>query len=135
MYDCRHIVTIEMINAGGTFNDKSARNPEYVNLLDNKVENFRSVISLKPEVLAWLEENVKNREDEEQPKGWCIGSPEYIAIDTLGFAIFFHRQTDARAFAKKWAKHGTFDSYFDYFNDIRRKYCPKKKRLAKEVRE
>lgn len=139
-YDCRHIVTIEFLLKGGEYHRKETHNPEWYSLINHTQvlrEDLRLVRHrmLKPEVLEWLNTNVKDREDETHPKGWCIGTQEYIDKDIMGFNIFFHRLTDARAFAKKWAKHGTFDSYFNYFREIRMEYCPKKKRMVKVKRK
>lgn len=111
---------------------ETARNPEWKNLLEFYEKDGREQKRLKPEVIHWLETNVKDRNNPEQPKGWCIGDEEYLKNDILNLDIFFHRQKDAFAFARQFAKHKTFDSYFDYFREIRKKYCPIKKKLIKE---
>ena len=131
-YDCQIILSIKMILDGGTYHDKSTHNSEWNDLLLNDGK------TLKPEVIKWLEENIKDCKDRRNPKamvkGWCIGSQKYIDRNTLDFNIFMQRRTDAMKFAKRWSKNGTFDSYFNYFTQVRKKYCPVKKRLVTEVR-
>lgn len=82
----------------------------------------RTYRKLKPEVLAWLEANVKDRRDSEQPKGWCVGNDDYHMRcryeDSIN--IFFERRSDALGFIKKFSVYKKPTTYFDYFKEIRK---------------
>ncbi len=79
------------------------------------------VPSLKPHVIDWLNENVKDRDDPECPKGWAIGNTEYRATNAFDMTIFFHRHRDALAFIKQFSKWGKPEFYHNYFKDIRKR--------------
>lgn len=72
----------------------------------------KDVMTLKPEVIQWLEENVADRpkshdEYDECPKGWCIGSESYRAGDSgHEISLWFHRKKDVNKFIKVWSKEG-----------------------------
>lgn len=83
---------------------------------------------LKPEVLKWLNDNIKDRDDENK-KGWCVGSDSYNANMGISFAIFFHRQTDAMKFIKTWSVHKNPLTWFNYFDNIRKKLDIKTNKL------
>ena len=103
-------------------------------LTDEQVRKFatRKFRKLKPEVIQWLEENVKDRKDSDYKKGWCIGSDDYLYRDRYnGINLFFERRSDAMAFIKKWSVYGKPTTYFDYFRSIRKEYNPKTKTLQK----
>lgn len=77
---------------------------------------------LKPEVLKWLNENIKERKDPDYPQGWCVGDEAYLARDIMNTNIFFHRKADALAFIKHWSRFKKPTTYFNYFaNPIIRK--------------
>lgn len=89
--------------------------------ISNKDDVMKSVNNLKPEVLQWLKENVKDRKGETNNKGWCIGSTEYRANDSgSSFTIFFHRRKDAMAFIKRFSKWKKPIQYCQYFTDVRK---------------
>lgn len=76
--------------------------------------SVRSIVTPKPEVLKWLEDNVPEKQ-------WCIGSDEYIATDSCcSFAFFFQLRRDAMAFIKAWSKWGKPVNYCQYFTDVRK---------------
>jgi hypothetical protein len=159
MYDCRNILTINRISDGKTYHD--VPEPDWTNLTEefqafdqeeyDRMENFESlkgmsdvegfrrryatktVHRIKPEIIQWLNDNVKDRADKDQPQGWCIGSESYLAKDsTLHVNLFFHRQKDAVAFAKRWSSHKNLTNYFNYFNNTRKKLNPNTRRLETE---
>jgi hypothetical protein len=75
---------------------------------------------LRPDVLAWLHNNVKPRKGWDQPQGWAIGNDEYNSRDGISFSIFFHRQTDAMKFIRTWSIYKKPVSFLNYFEAYRR---------------
>ena len=74
--------------------------------------------NLKPEVLLWLEENVKDSTDKamkDHPKGWDIGSDEYRSRNFQQISIFFLRRRDAFAFIKRWSKYKKTNYFLQLF--------------------
>lgn len=69
---------------------------------------------LKPEVIDWLNENVKDRKDPDYPQGWCCGDDVYQSTG-MDMSIFFHRKADALAFIERWSRFKQPTTYFDYF--------------------
>ena len=153
MYDCRYLVDFKKVLAGNSYYDEP--NPDWTNLVERKpffdekeYEQFRNnpklkhidkevhktmcqkqTVVLKPEVLAWLKENIKERKDKGSPQGWCIGTDAYNSINSLSLSIFFHRKRDALAFIKKWSIHSKPTTYFDYFKNVRKELNLKTKKL------
>ena len=66
-------------------------------------ESWKSYYQLKPEVLSWLEENVKD--EDKITKGWCCGDKEYNSRLGEYFSLFFYRRKDALNFIKTWSVH------------------------------
>jgi hypothetical protein len=81
----------------------------------------RCVPNLKPHVLEWLDRNVKDRNDEDNVKGWCIGNTEYRANETQSMTVFFHRKADAMSFIKAFSVYKKPTHYCQYFTDVRKK--------------
>ncbi len=76
---------------------------------------------LKPEVINWLNENVKDRKGD-SPKGWACGSDEYLSDDSsISLSVFFHRKSDAMNFIKTFSVFKKPVSFLNYFKDDRRK--------------
>lgn len=106
---------------------------EYKKLSEKEIEEikerykesyFELVPILKPEIINWLNENikdVKNTEsiDLQDIKGWCIGNNPYRTRNH-GFNIFFKRELDALKFIRKFSVFKEPIFYFDYFSDDRR---------------
>lgn len=88
----------------------------------------RKTITLKSEIIDWLNENIRDRvityKETKSPlantKGWAIGDDKYNSSQSYELNIFFARQIDALKFIRKFSifKDPTF--YFDYFHDERR---------------
>lgn len=76
-----------------------------------------SIYILKKEVVDWLNENIK---DENEEKCWCVGNDEYIINDYNKITIFFKREFDALKFIRTWSIFKEPVFYFDYFSDDRR---------------
>lgn len=135
MFDCRYMVSIDSRRMDDY---KGPREEDFKNLtyeesttvkrevLDKIIEVPRYTINIKPEVLAWLEENVedmkgKDYSNEENKKGWCIGDKEYRSHDHLAITVFFRRRRDAMKFIKTWSTHKKPTTYLNYFKSDRRK--------------
>jgi hypothetical protein len=77
-------------------------------------------VNLKPEVIQWLEDNVKDRDtsrfgDEESSKGWCVGNAEYRNRESYnGMSIWFHRKKDLLAFVREWSEFKVPTTAFNY---------------------
>jgi hypothetical protein len=91
---------------------------------------FESLVTnrLKPEVLNWLKENIR---DNGKEKGFAIGSDEYNSHGSMDFSIWFYRRSDAMKFIKQWSACKKPTTYFDYFRGIRKQYNPETKTLQK----
>jgi len=70
---------------------------------------------LKPEVIEWLNENIKPAKD--GSPGWAIGNDEYRTVQSYNLTIWFIRHPDAQKFIKEWSSFGKATSYFDYFKN------------------
>lgn len=150
VYDCRHILTIQRIGRGKDHDtpeedwtnlteefeffdekeymrwkknwDDGAGKESKHKWSDEDIREFstKTARRLKPEVIAWLNENVEDRDEKEgNPKGWCIGSDNYLALDTIKINLFFHRKSDALTFIREWSKYKKPVSFFNYFRDVR----------------
>ena len=118
-YNCRVIVSIDRVPVGKTYYD--APEPDWLNLLElHTLANGREVRRLKPEVIQWLQDNIKDRQDDEQKKAWCVGTDKYNADMAISFTLFFERPSDALKFIKRWSSHKHPVDYLNYFQDIRR---------------
>ena len=80
---------------------------------------LRNTPHLKQEVIDWLNENVAdNKQDKDQPQGWCMGTEFYRGRDQFGLTLWFYRRGDAMKFIKEWSSHTKPTTYFDYFKEI-----------------
>ena len=146
-YNCRVIVSIEMIAKDKTYYDP--HESDWINLIeevpyDNGKEiPFKkySTRRLKPEVVQWLNDNVKDRtllkwqiEKGEHKQGWAIGTDEYNSGDGLSFTVFFESSRDAMKFIKRWSSYKNAVDYLNYFKDIRRELNPNTGRLKRVPR-
>lgn len=129
-YDCRHIVSIQEIPEDGEYHDgptddwKALVTEREVELPKSKTHPFGEIMivpDLNPSALSWLEENVQDRKNEDNNKGWCIGNEKYRSRGALSLSIFFHRRRDAMKFIKTWSVHKKPVRYFNYFTDIKKK--------------
>lgn len=115
-YDCRVIVSIDRIAEDKDYYDPPMQ--DWVNLIETypidtgKFDRYTN--RLKPEVLAWLNENVADQR-------WAIGTDAYNSQDSLCFNVFFQSYRDAQKFIKRWSEFGKPVNYFNYFRNIRRK--------------
>ena len=140
-YNCRVIVSVEHF---ATLDDIHKRKStldwsmivEDVPYDNGKEIPFRKLETtrLKPEVMQWLNNNVKERDCDEQKQGWAVGSDEYNSTDRLGFSIFFERPTDALNFIKRWSVYKKPVDYLNYFRDVRKKLDPKTNTLRRVPR-
>lgn len=143
-YDCKYLVSIDRIGKGKGYHDEPEKDwtnlteealffdgeryeeiSKYESLKDCTDEELRKFATnpfrrLKSEVLQWLNANVKDRDDKEQPKGWCCGDDSYLKTNSLSIHLFFHRKSDALAFIKEWSVYNQPTTYFDYFREIRK---------------
>jgi len=66
--------------------------------------NYDYHTTLKPEVIAWLNDYVPDSTDrrrKDMPKGWMIYHPDHT-IETTSVNVFFLRRVDALAFIIAW---------------------------------
>lgn len=130
-YNCRVIVSFERFASIEDIH-KRKNTPDWDKLIeecpyDNGEEiPFRKYETrrLKPEVIRWLNDNIKEYDCDEHKQGWAVGSDKYNSNDCLGFAVFFQRATDARKFIKHWSSHKNPVDYLNYFRDLRWKLDP-----------
>lgn len=103
-----------------TFSDKYS---------DEKIKEMATqpVIRLKKEVFLWLENNVKDINSSK--KGWCLGDDFYNKDSIISFEFFFYRRRDALNFIKEWSFYKKPTTYFNYFNNIRKKLNIKTNKL------
>lgn len=84
-----------------------------------KMMAAKKIPMLKPEVMAWLNENVLD--DKHGNKMWCVGSDEYTFNDSCSsYCVFFQRTRDAMKFIKTWSKWKKPVYYTQYFTDVRK---------------
>lgn len=141
IFHCRHLVTINRVQAGMTYNDE--HEPDWLNMID-KVPTERTLAQpgrawntyrLKPAVMAWLTANVPDvPPGDDETKGWCVGNDEYNENSGISFAVFFKRRKDAMAFIKHWSRHHNPVDYLNYFKDIRTKLNPVTGRMTRAPR-
>lgn len=79
--------------------------------------------SLKPEVIAWINENIKPPNSPVDLKndqwGWAMGNDSYRIGASINLNLWFYRRSDAMAFIRKWSVHKKPTSYFNYFSGYR----------------
>lgn len=133
-FDCRFMVSIAKYFP--KWKPGAKPHEDWTSLIDEIPRPARKIFEalhinrLKPEVLKWLEENVKdNREDDE--KGFAVGSDAYNSNGSPDFTLFFYRRSDAMRFIKRWSTYRKPTTYFDYFKEIRRQYNFKTKTLQR----
>lgn len=123
-YNCRVIVSIDMVPKGKTYYDP--HEPDWLNLLEKhdlvweKFGDAHRTYRLRPEIIQWLQDSIKDRQDDKQKKAWCVGTDKYNANMAISFPIFFERPSDALKFIKRWSSHKHPVHYLNYFQDIRR---------------
>lgn len=132
MYDCRVIVSINMIAKGKSYYDP--HEPDWLNLIeedDNFISKDKAGFTkhgtkrLKPEVIQWLKDNIKD-------KSWAVGTDNYNSQDGLSFPVFFQSSRDALKFIKRWSSYKNVVHYLNYFKDIRRQLNLKTGKLQKK---
>lgn len=127
-YTCKHVVSLDSYSdeSEDDWEDIVNDSAEYIEQRGLRGTYNRPVVNFKPEVLAWLEENVKDRPSNKyfpdgHTKGWCIGSTEYRSTFSGSLSVFFHRRKDAMAFIRRWSKWKKPVMYTQYFSDVRKK--------------
>ena len=105
-----------LIDTNGVVSEESVRIAE---MMQEKYPDYKPHASdcptLKPEILAWLDENIKPQKNGEP--GWAMGDDQYRVIQTYELTLWFQRRNDAKKFIKTWSKFKKATSYFDYFKD------------------
>lgn len=114
-YDCRVIVSLDRVPKGKTYYDPP--DPDWALVEEVDGGGPRDVLRLRADVLRWLHDNVKPRKGWDQPQGWAIGNDEYNSHSGISFSFFFHRQTDAMKFIRRWSVHKKPVSFLNYFRD------------------
>ncbi len=113
-YDCKHILHIDLFPENITQKDmwKYVKDgtEEWQNCVEKlKFENKDNPwsdrsITLKQEVIDWLNENVADSTDKQRadmPQGWMIYDP-MVVHETTSLSVFFLRKVDAMAFKLRW---------------------------------
>lgn len=139
-YDCRVIVSWDMERDWGAHPPKC--HPDWALVEEHpftpaepdRFFGHPTTHRLRADVYQWLTDNVKDRADKEQPKGWAVGSDTYNAPQLCRFSLFFHRRRDAMAFVKHWSIHKRPVHYLNYFTDVRKELDPKTGRLKRVER-
>ena len=127
IYHCRHVVDVPRNLKGECYHD--GPHIDWIDMTTTKeydVDDFgyeitKQLAILKPEVIEWLNENVKDRKDSDCVKGWAYGSDEYRSHDSsVSMSIFFHRRNDAMKFIKTFSVFRKPIHYLNYFKDDRK---------------
>ena len=153
-YDCRYILTIRRSpDLENIYDTKSGESKDWEKcitrekVLDQQEYDFlkkdevfkdypdedlkkmcrRTVFCLKDDIIEYLINNVKDREDEEINEGWAVHN---APRDLLAYDIFFHRKEDALAFIKEFSEYKVPTLDTNYFEDTTRKYNPKTGKLG-----
>lgn len=116
-----------MIADGKTYYDP--HEPDWLNLIEQhpfkkdpeSMFMRHDTRRLKPEVMQWLAENIKDRKGEEHKQGWAVGTDRYNSNDAITFHVFFQSSRDALKFIKRWSSYKKPVDYLNYFKDIRKK--------------
>jgi hypothetical protein len=140
-YDCRHIVSFRSYEhdaedwnavideeADTVFDEEGFERiskffvEKKIDITEEVKQSYiKTVPNLKPHVLEWLENNVKDHDYDESGKGWCVGSVKYRATDSChSFSVFFQRRKDAMAFIRAFSKYKKPVRYCQYFTDVRK---------------
>lgn len=145
-YSCRVIVTIDQYETRADIYDQKSsldwntileKHPYLVKQSEVVLNCYMDeVYRLKPEVIQWLKDNIKDRKlkkweikSGDQPQAWAVGTDDYNFKSDIDFRIFFERVTDAMKFVKRWSKIKQPKQYFNYFKNIRRELDSKTNRL------
>ena len=145
-YNCRVIVSIDMVAKGKSYYDP--HEADWINLIE-KNDNFtfqdeagftkHGTVRLKPEVIQWLKDNVKDRnllkwqiKNGEHKQGWAVGTDKYNSNSQISFNVFFQSSRDALKFIKRWSSYKNVVDYLNYFKDIRRELNPTTGRLQRK---
>jgi len=135
-----------MVAKGKSYYDQ--HEPDWVNLIEED-ESFvfqdeagftkHGTVRLKPEVIQWLKENVKDRkllkwqiEKGEHKQGWAVGTDKYNSNSQISFNVFFQSSREALKFIKRWSSYKNVVDYLNYFKDIRRELNPETGRLQRK---
>lgn len=129
-YDCRVIVSLYRVPEGKTYYDPPCPDwsliEEHPRVSADAMRN--TTLRLRPDVVAWLSANVKDRKVPSYVKGgvkgWAVGSDAYNAHAGISFSLFLNRHRDAMAFIKRWSVHRLPVSYLQYFTDVRKELDP-----------
>lgn len=115
MYWCRYMVSVEKHKE-----DNKTLTPDYESLTEefkffdeeeynNNIASYKKLgydipeeesrkwatktrYRFKPEIVQWLNDNIKDRVDADYPQGWCCGSDAYMAREWNAICLFFHRK-------------------------------------------
>ena len=143
-YNCRVVVSIDRVAEDKTYYDPPME--DWTNLTEEYKFEWKDEAGfphyttrrLKPEVMQWLKDNIKDRklhkwaiERGEKPQGWCVGDDLYNSGDPISFTVFFERTGDALKFIKQWSVYKKPIDYLNYFRNVRKKYDPKTKTLRR----
>ena len=99
--------------------ERSQVTDEYLDYISTE-----EVATLRPEVVDWLNENVKPSTDKarkDRPEAWAMGNDEYRESESFSLTLWFVRRNDAMKFIKHWSGHEKPTTYLNYFKDDRRK--------------
>lgn len=97
---------------------KEHPNDGYTEDFLKRVSTKSGVPTLKPDVVDWLNENVKDcASNKEQPQGWAMGNDSYRSKGCMDITIWFYRRRDAMKFIKEWSIHKKPTTYLNYFED------------------
>jgi len=126
-YDCKTIVTLHRVPEGKTYYDPPS--PDWALITEHEFSgavfpSMGETLRVRPDVIEWLNANVKDRKIPSYikggTKGWAVGTDKYNSVSGISFSFFFERQRDGMAFIKHWSVHKNPVSYLQYFKDIRK---------------
>jgi len=129
IYDCTTIVSIDRVPKGKKYHEGVT--DDWKNLIDGRILSDEDTLRLhayetkflKPEVMEWLKENIKDRNRTEgHHQGWAVGTDDYNVNSRISFPVFFDRPWSALKFIKKWSSYKKPIDYLNYFQDVRREY-------------
>lgn len=126
VYHCKHVVDVSRNLNDEEYND--GPHADWIDVTTTKEyvddsfghEITKNIIILKPDVVDWLNENIKDRKDE-CVKGWAYGSDKYLCRDSgISLSIFFHRRNDAMKFIRTFSVFKNPVFFLNYFKDERK---------------
>jgi hypothetical protein len=146
MYDCRVIVSLSRVPEGKDYYDPPC--PDWSLVEEHKfnrgVKTFfarNTTLRARPDVIAWLNDNVKDvklhkwkKDRNQSSKGWAVGTDKYNSQNPLSFGFFFQRRRDGMAFIKRWSVHKQPVNYLQYFTDTRKELDFKTGKLVRVPR-